>query len=305
MSAQHLIISFLVDGVRVRRTYRDGPDASVELPSRAATGRAQTQGFDAPHQDALVSSPCRAPRASHHPQRFTMQVWYSACRDASVFEAILPAPTKQFLREIRPPEVPQEAKLTTGEAAAPRPKGPPRMPGLILLVSDIPDHLPHYEKALMDAGYAVRTTRALPEALARAVADLPVCVVIDERVAQSRGWELCKRLRGDLRVRHVPIVMLTHHMETAREQQSGCNAWLAMPISGPHLAEAVAHVLRAARSAPPDPDDACLHDRRCPSCESAEIRPSVRVGPVQYFFCGPCGFHWRHASESAAGEAGV
>lgn len=176
------------------------------------------------------------------------------------------------------------------------------MTEVILLVSDIPDHVPHYEAALRAAGYDVAIAASGPEALAHAVATLPACILIDERVSGMTGWDACRRLKADLRIRSVPIVMLAQSLaaeDTARHR-AGCESWLAHPTTPDDVVRAVDHVARRGRSAPASGDEARLGAVRCPACASDRVRAAIRVGSAQYYFCRECGFYWRDAGTGGA-----
>ena len=169
------------------------------------------------------------------------------------------------------------------------------MTGPVLLVSDIPDHIPHYEAALRAHGHGVSIATSSADALTRALAESPSCIVIDERVSEMTGWDLCKRLRADLRVRAIPIVMLVQNLSVAGPPgapRAGCSSWLAQPAAAEHVVRAVEHVLSQNESAPPNDRDAIIGRRSCPSCQSDQTRPGVRIGAVQYYFCQSCGLYW-------------
>jgi CheY-like chemotaxis protein len=169
------------------------------------------------------------------------------------------------------------------------------MAEVILLVSDIPDHVPHYEAALRAAGYEVAVAASGAEALAHAIAKLPVCIVIDERVSGMTGWDACRRLKADLRIRPVPIVMLAQSLaaDEAAPHRAGCESWLARPTTPDDVVRAVDEVARRGRSAPASDDEARLGAIACPACQSERVRAAVRVGPAQYYYCRTCGFYWR------------
>ena len=165
----------------------------------------------------------------------------------------------------------------------------------VLLVSDIPDHVPHYESALVAHGYSVAIAGSVRDALATAIAGPPACIVIDERVTEMQGWDLCRRIREDLRVRSIPIVMLVQDLSpgtTVGVPRSGCSSWLAQPATAEHLVRAIEHVMSRDDRTPPSGDDAILGLRNCASCRSNQTRPGVRIGPVQYYFCQSCGLYW-------------
>jgi CheY-like chemotaxis protein len=165
----------------------------------------------------------------------------------------------------------------------------------VLLVSDIPDHIPHYKAALIAHGHAVSIAVSATEALQRAIEESPACVVIDERISEMKGWDLCKRLRADLRIRSIPVVMLVQNLrlgEGRETSRTGCNSWLAQPAAAEHLVHAVEHVLSRNEAQPRSDRDAILGVRSCAACQSDQTRPGVRIGAVQYYFCQSCGLYW-------------
>jgi CheY-like chemotaxis protein len=174
---------------------------------------------------------------------------------------------------------------------------------IILLVNDIPDHKDLYAAALRARGYPVVQAHTGDAALGLAAQNTPRCMIIDLRLPDMTGWELCRRAKADRVLRAVPIVVLARDVsrQNARaSRQVGCSAWLARPTVADDLVRAVEHVLALGLSKPANQDEAVLGVRECPACSSEEIRAGVRVGPVQYYGCVSCGGRWR---VDAQGEA--
>jgi len=172
---------------------------------------------------------------------------------------------------------------------------------LILLVNDIPDHATIYERALLNNGFRVVLAVTAADALSKAAAAPPDCAVIDVRLPDMRGWDLCKELkRGP--AGNVPIVLLAHDVsrESAAESANvGCNAWLAHPTIADDLVRAVRRVLAIGEAEPASAEDAVLEVRTCPACAGSRVRPTLRMRLIQYFCCRDCGFCWRVDSEPA------
>ena len=171
----------------------------------------------------------------------------------------------------------------------------------ILLVSDIPDHLPHYTTALRRAGYVVVVVNDAEDARAQALAHRPVAMVIDERVAGQTGWELCKRLKADLRLRPIPVVMIAGAptSDALSSVRSGCDSWLTRPTTADDLLVAVQDVVKRKGGPPVDVREAVLGLNSCRSCRSDQIRAAVRIGAAQYYFCEACGLYWRESGRAA------
>jgi DNA-binding response OmpR family regulator len=173
----------------------------------------------------------------------------------------------------------------------------------VLLVDDIPDHTARYAAALRAHGFEVTLCESGGEAVDAAQRARPDCIVIDERISDMRGWELCREVKRDATLASIPIIMLAQELTMAAAmngQKVGCDAWLARPALPEDLVQAVEDVLAAPDSTPATPADALVGFSTCGACASPRIRGGVRVGPVQYHVCVDCGFRWR---TDAAGEA--
>src|SRR6267142_274358 len=174
---------------------------------------------------------------------------------------------------------------------------------IVLLVDDIPDHAISYEAALTRHGFRVRVARSGEEALSVAQETLPDCAVIDLRLPDMSGWDLCREIRDPGRGDVPPIIVLTPEVSKGCAEDSakaGCNAWLAHPTVAEDLARTVRQVLDADSVAPASADEALLGLTACPVCESPSIRATLRVGAIQYYCCKACSFCWR--AEALAGK---
>jgi DNA-binding response OmpR family regulator len=173
---------------------------------------------------------------------------------------------------------------------------------LILLVNDIPDHMRVYEAAFRARGYEVRLTTNGADATAQARQTRPSCMVIDVRLPDMSGWDLCRDLKVDKGLSTVPVVMLAPDISRNTlhaSRLSGCASWLMRPGSPDELVHAVEHVL-AHGAGHPEMHNAVIGARQCPACDGDDVRAGVRIGPVQYFVCKACNMRWR---VEAAGEA--
>jgi DNA-binding response OmpR family regulator len=172
---------------------------------------------------------------------------------------------------------------------------PTELPKLILLVDDIPDHASQYFEALSRHGFRVQLARTGENALRLAQANLPDCAVIDLRLPDMTGWELCQRLKsgdgGAVRV----IVLTTEVSQSCAldSSKAGCNAWLAHPTAPEALVGTVTQVLGMDTDGPVSSDEALIDLTFCAGCGSDRVRSALRVGTVQYYCCRACGFCWR------------
>ena len=168
--------------------------------------------------------------------------------------------------------------------------------GTILLVDNIPDHATAYSAALEERGYRVRVALTGRDALSLARQVLPECVVIDVRLPDMSGWDLCREIKADAATCGMPVMVLTpdtsqnHVRESARV---ACNAWIAQPTKADDLVRAVEHVLAQDEAVPRSREEAVLGVARCPACESDRVRATLRVTVIQYYSCRTCGHAWR------------
>ncbi|MGH9347310.1 MAG: response regulator [Vicinamibacterales bacterium] len=167
---------------------------------------------------------------------------------------------------------------------------------IILLVDDIPDHASMYETALSRHGYRVHVAVTGCDALVVARQVRPACAVIDVRLPDMSGWDLCRDLKNDEVTRETPVMVLTPDTSRANALESArvhCNAWIAQPARADDLVRAVDHVLAQDEAAPRTVDEAVLGVSSCPACASDRVRATLRVSPIQYYACQACGHRWR------------
>ncbi len=172
----------------------------------------------------------------------------------------------------------------------------PPTPEVILLVDDIRDHAVNYEAGLTRHGFKVHVVTTGEEALRVARETLPDCAVIDLRLPDMSGWDLCREIRKPQPRQPPPVIVLTPEVSKMCAEDSakaGCNAWLAHPTVADDLARTVRQVLDAETDAPGSPDEALVGLKNCPVCESHTVRATLRVGVIQYYCCKACGFCWR------------
>jgi CheY-like chemotaxis protein len=167
---------------------------------------------------------------------------------------------------------------------------------VILLVNDIPDHAISYARALASHGFRVQLARSGMDALQLARQTKPDCAVIDLRLPDMSGWELCSELKHRAGDKGLRIVVLTPDLSKMCATNSvahGCDAWLAHPTVAEDLVRTVKRVLKLETTAPQSPDHALLDLKMCGACGSNRVRPTLRLGLIQYYCCQACAFCWR------------
>jgi CheY-like chemotaxis protein len=105
-----------------------------------------------------------------------------------------------------------------------------------------------YQLGLEDAGFRVATAYRADEALDRARKLRPDAIVLDVRLPDLSGWDVCGVLKADPRTEHVPIIILTAAASPtlgAQASAAGCAAYLLKPCFPEQLIEALRVVMRA------------------------------------------------------------
>lgn len=90
----------------------------------------------------------------------------------------------------------------------------PKPDGEILIVEDTPASLQLLSDLLTHAGYTVRRARDGKIALLSAQAQPPELILLDVRMPDIDGYEVCRRLKADPRTHDVPVIFLSALRET-------------------------------------------------------------------------------------------
>lgn len=93
--------------------------------------------------------------------------------------------------------------MGTDEGAAPQPN--------ILAVDDTPANL----SLLKERGYRVRPVPSGALALQAAAAERPSLILLDIGMPEMDGFEVCRRLKADARLKDVPVIFLSAHTDVA------------------------------------------------------------------------------------------
>jgi two-component system cell cycle response regulator DivK len=123
---------------------------------------------------------------------------------------------------------------------------------LVLIVDDFDDNRQMYAEYLKYCGFRVAEASNGMEAVEQAIALVPDVVVMDLSLPVLDGWEATRRLKGDSRTRHIPVVALTGHALEGHSQgarEAGCDAFLAKPCLPEKLLETVERMLPAKAAA--------------------------------------------------------
>lgn len=82
-------------------------------------------------------------------------------------------------------------------------------PASILVVDDLMENLQVLGGFLKDWGYRIRPAKSAKLALAAVRNAVPDLILLDINMPEMDGYELCRRLKGDVRLREVPVIFIT------------------------------------------------------------------------------------------------
>jgi CheY-like chemotaxis protein len=121
-----------------------------------------------------------------------------------------------------------------------------QIPLLVLLVEDEPDQVEMYRLGLEAAGLRVIAATSGAEGIQRAHREQPDAIVLDVRLPDMSGWDVCVALKREPATEPIPIIILTAAAQPALEEQaeaSGCAASLLKPCFPDELARRIRAVV--------------------------------------------------------------
>lgn len=121
------------------------------------------------------------------------------------------------------------------------------MTAKILVVEDNDDNRALVTKVLTRQGHRLIEAASGEQALVLAEEDPPDLILMDLDLAGLSGLDVTRRLKGDPRFAHIPVVALTAYaMVGDREKalKAGCDGYLSKPVDVRKLPEQVAAYLR-------------------------------------------------------------
>ena len=112
----------------------------------------------------------------------------------------------------------------------------------VLIVDDSEDDREMYARFLSQRGFQITEAGDGVEAVRKATDLNPNLIVMDLWLPLMGGWEASRRLKGDDRTKHIPIVVVTgRNFVTA--DALGCDACLIKPCSPQKLYAEILRVL--------------------------------------------------------------
>ena len=128
---------------------------------------------------------------------------------------------------------------------------PDATPGDLVLVADNePDIRRFVEINLRLEGFEVALAADGEEALRQALELRPALILLDVMMPRLDGFEVCRRLRADVRTSHIPVIILTAKSMTADKVvglTAGADDYVLKPFEPVELVARVRTTLRRAR----------------------------------------------------------
>ena len=129
----------------------------------------------------------------------------------------------------------------------------------ILIAEDEPSIVVSLEFLLRGAGYEVTIARDGEQALEAAARLKPDLMVLDVMLPAVNGFEVCRRVRHQPALRHIPILFLSARgleSEIAKGLALGATAYMTKPFATRELIRTVGELLGTGKAAPRGPSNA-------------------------------------------------
>ncbi|WP_416899805.1 MAG: PleD family two-component system response regulator [Minwuia sp.] len=121
------------------------------------------------------------------------------------------------------------------------------MSARVLVVDDVAPNIRILEAKLSTEYFYVLTATNGPEALESAARDNPDIILLDVMMPDMDGFEVCRRLKADPAVSHIPVVMVTALSDMADRIQgleAGADDFLTKPVNDLALFSRVRSLVR-------------------------------------------------------------
>ena len=120
----------------------------------------------------------------------------------------------------------------------------------LLIVDDKPQNLRLISDFLAEQGFELMLTRNGPQALERARRAQPELVLLDLRMPEMDGFEVCRRLKADPATADIPVIFMTAVDDTAHKVEGfslGAVDYITKPIQREELLARIQHHLQLHR----------------------------------------------------------
>ena len=120
----------------------------------------------------------------------------------------------------------------------------------LLIVDDKPQNLRLISDFLAEQGFELMLTRSGAQALEKARLATPDLVLLDVRMPEMDGFEVCRRLKADPRTADVPVIFMTAEDDTAHKVEGfrlGAVDYITKPMQREELLARIQHHLQLHR----------------------------------------------------------
>ena len=163
----------------------------------------------------------------------------------AVFSVVLPASASSYLederteavQEVMMPQAAHEASEASEEAGNSRPR--------IAVVDDDID-IANYVKVLLSPNYNVTVYFDGDSALKGMTEETPNLIISDVVMPGMSGYELCKAVKGELQLSHIPVVLVTAKVAVENQVEGlgvGADAYVTKPFQPAYLLALVKSLL--------------------------------------------------------------
>ena len=123
---------------------------------------------------------------------------------------------------------------------------PPPSGAQVLLVDDEPDQVEMYRVTLEDGGFTVISANTGADGVSRARELQPDLIVLDVRLPDMTGWDVCAVLKTDPRTERIPVLILTAAATPTLANDAtaaGCAGYLLKPCYPTELTASIRAIL--------------------------------------------------------------
>jgi len=120
----------------------------------------------------------------------------------------------------------------------------------ILTVDDNQSQRKMMTTLLLRVGFEVTAAATGTEAISRSIADSPDAILLDINLPDTTGYEVCRRIKADVRTDAIPIVFYTGEMDGAAKNHAdmvGAAAFLTYPVELNQLKMVIESVVAKAK----------------------------------------------------------
>lgn len=121
------------------------------------------------------------------------------------------------------------------------------MPAKILIADDNIQNVELLDAYLSGRGYEIETAEDGAETLEKVQSFAPDLILLDIMMPKLSGFEVCEKLKSDLRTKEIMILMVTALSELGdieRAVNAGCDDYLSKPVNKFELLKRVDNMLR-------------------------------------------------------------